>query len=158
MTRLRLAAIAALSLVALLATTTGGEAQGQGDVDAQGSCDERHPGNKDFFDSTVKAKKQQRRGGAGAAAFRPLVGAKVIVKLVDLTSQNGNNVVGKARKSDRTNADGIAKTTHQFDNFGNYRLKIKVKSGGEVVARDRIDVGVSDRVDGKCGPPLMGPP
>jgi hypothetical protein len=156
MTRSRLAATAALSITAVLVPTTGGEA-GTGTIyRADGQCTEEHTMTRDFFHTKVKVEKNVPRGSAQAAAFRPAAGVKVIVKLIDLTPQNGDNVVGKARKSDKTNDKGIAKTTHEFNNFGNYRLKIKAKTGGEVVAKDRIDVGVDDRVDGPCGPPVSG--
>ena len=50
----------------------------------------------------------------------------------------------------------MAKTKHEFNNFGNYRMTFKVKVNGDVVAEDAIDFGVSDRVSGKCDPPLAG--
>ena len=152
MTRSRIAATAALSISVVLLPTTGGEA-GTGPVyRAEGSCTKEHTMTRDFFHTKVKVE----RNVASASAFRPAPGVKVIVKLIDLTLQNGDNVVGKARKKDTTNDKGVAKTTHEFNNFGNYRLKIKAKTGGEVVAKDRIDVGVSDRTDGPCGPPVSG--
>jgi hypothetical protein len=160
MTRLRLAALAALSLVALLVTASIGEAQGEGRYTASASCKTAHPGSRDVAKIRTEVRQQVRGPGrrAGSAAVRPAAGVKVITKLVDLTPQNGNNVVGKAKKSDVTNADGVAKTKHRFNNFGNYRVKVKVKTGGDVVATDTMDFGVADRDGGPCGPPLTGRP
>ena len=160
MIRFRLAATAALSLSALLVATSGGEAARQAAVQYKAvieECTVTHPMTRDYVTTETKV---TREGGAGAraAAFRPAPGVKVIAKLVDLTPQNGDNVVGKARKSDTTNDKGVAKIRHQFNNFGNYRVKVKAKVGGDVVARDRIDFGVGDRVDGPCGPPITGRP
>ena len=94
-----------------------------------------------------------RRGSA--AAFVPVQGAKVVTKLKDLTTEDGNNVLD-AKDSDRTNDNGVAKTSHPFNNFGNYKVTAKLKVDGEVVATDTVEFGVSDRVSGKCGPPLAG--
>ena len=82
---------------------------------------------------------------------------KVSVKLVDKTPQNGNNVVD-AKDSDLTNGSGVAKTTVEFDNFGNYRAIVKVKTGGDVVDKDTVNFGVADRESGKCDAPLTGRP
>jgi hypothetical protein len=161
MTRLHLAAIAALCASALLVSASIGEAQGEDRYRADASCKTRHPGDRDFAKIRTEVQRQGRGGPdrrAGAAVFLPAAGVKVITKLVDLTPQNGNNVVGKAKKSDMTNADGVAKTRHEFNNFGNYRVKVKVKTGGEVVATDEIEFGVADREGGKCEAPLTGRP
>jgi hypothetical protein len=157
MTRSRLAATAALSIAVVLVPITGGEA-GTGPVYKAviKDCFVTHPMNSDFVTTETKVTKNQ--ANARAAAFRPAAGVKVVGKLIDLTPQNGNNVVGKARRSDKTNDKGVAKITHQFNNFGNYRVKVKARVGGVTVARDRIDFGVGDRVDGPCGPPITGRP
>ena len=39
-----------------------------------------------------------------------------------------------------TNENGVAKTKHEFNNFGNYRFTVKVKVDGEVVDTDRSHV------------------
>jgi hypothetical protein len=157
MTRSRLAASAALSITVVLVPITGGEA-GTGPVykAVVKSCSTEHTMTRDFV--TTRTKVTQDQGSARAAAFRPAPGVKVIAKLIDLTPQNGDNVVGDARRSDKTNAKGIAEITHEFNNFGNYRVKIKAKTGGEVVARAKRDFGVSDRTSGPCGPPVTGRP
>ena len=158
MTHHRISALAALSLVALLATAAVGEAQREPVYRADASCKTRHPGSRDFAKITTEVRRQVLPVRGGSAALRPAPGVKVITKLIDRTPQNGNNVVGKARKSDLTNDNGVAKTKHEFNNFGNYRVKVKVKTGGDVVATDTIDFGVADREGGKCGPPLSGRP
>jgi hypothetical protein len=161
MTRVRLAAIAALSAAALLVTGSIGEAQPRSVYRADASCKTSHPGNRDIAKIRTEVQRQGRGGPnrrGKAAVFLPATGVKVITKLIDITPQNGNNVVGKAKKSDTTNDNGIAKTKHRFNNFGNYRVKVKVKAGGEVVATDTIEFGVADRSGGKCGPPLTGRP
>ena len=92
------------------------------------------------------------RRGARAARFVPVDNAKVVTKLKDLTTADGNDVVD-AKDSDKTNDDGVAKTKVEFDNFGNYRVTIKAKVDGEVVATDTIEFGVADRESGKCDAP-----
>jgi hypothetical protein len=156
MTRFRLAAIAALSALALLVTTTGGEAgEMRYDFDIT-KCALNQSGTHDYL--IIKALLRQLGfGGGRAAAFTPVEGAKVITKLVDKTPQNGNNVVD-AKDADRTNDNGVAKTRVEFDNFGNYRAIVKAKVAGDVVGKDTVDLGVSDREGGKCDPPLSGRP
>ena len=164
MTRFRLAAIAALILPVLVILPAGGEAQTDDvDYDTESECDMKHTTTRDKVKVKNTARKRTRgpRGGKGpgrrgsAAAVEPAVGVKVVTKLKDLTPQNGDNVVIR-KDSDRTNEDGIAKTTLELNNFGNYRVTSKVKVDGEVVAQDIVNFGVSDRVSGKCGPPLAG--
>ena len=159
MTRFRLAAVAALSIPALLVTTSVGQA-GEDRYRSTTTCKTKHRENRDFAKFRTAVKKLERgdrppRRGT-AAALVPVKGAKVITKLVDLTPSNGNNVVGKAKQKDLTNKDGIAKTKHEFNNFGNYRATVKVKVDGDVVAKDAIDFGVADRESGRCDPPLSG--
>jgi hypothetical protein len=154
MTRFRLAATAAISLVALLVATTGGEAARDAER-AKTSCKQISDGMYDYGDFKTTAEEFQRDDDdrASAAAYVPLAGAKVIVKLTDRTPENGNNVLD-AKDTDRTNKNGVAKNRVEFNNFGNYRATITTKSDGEVVDKDTIDFGISDRVTGKCGPPL----
>jgi len=162
MTRFRLAAVAALSIPALLVTTSVGQAQRDAMYRSTTTCKTKHRENRDFakFKTVVKSGDRDREGKpprrGTAAAFVPVKGAKVITKLVDLTPSNGNNVVGKAKQKDLTNKHGIAKTKHEFNNFGNYRATVKVKVDGDVVAKDAIDFGVADRESGRCDPPLPG--
>ena len=157
MTRSRLAAVAALSVVALLLTATGGEAAKEAPYRFQASCKEKHTMTRDFAKGRGELMQLSRPGGrrGGAAALVPVKGAKMITKLIDLTLSNGNNVIDRKKKA-LTNKDGVAKTKHEFNNFGNYRMTFKIKVDGEVVAEDAIDFGVSDRVNGPCGPPLAG--
>ena len=143
MTRFRLAAIAALSLVALLVTATGGEAQRpprghRGRPTERGTpkttCKTAQGGAGDFakIKSEVARLHRPRPPRARRRRFVPVEDVKVVVKLKDKTPQNGNNVVD-AKDSDLTNDNGVAKTKVEFDNFGNYRVIVKVKVGGEVV-------------------------
>jgi hypothetical protein len=157
MTRLRLAAPTVLSICVLLVTATGGEAAKQ-TYRFQASCKTRHTMTRDFAKGRGELMRVTHTGGrrGGAAALVPVEGAKMITKLVDLTLSDGNNNVVDRKKSDLTNAKGVAKTKHEFDAFGNYRMTFKVKVNGNVVADDAIDFGVSDRVSGKCDPPLAG--
>lgn len=60
----------------------------------------------------------------------------------------------RGRDSARTNRDGVAVLEHEFNNFGNYRIRLRAFDDGEVVARKTINFGVSDRESGKCDPPL----
>jgi hypothetical protein len=112
---------------------------------------------RDFakFKTEVAAQEAVRRSGrrAHASVFLPVEGAKVITKLFDETPQNGDNVLTFKRKK-LTNEKGVARTKHEFNNFGNYRATVKVKVDGEVVDESEIRFGVSDRVSGPCGPPL----
>ena len=117
----------------------------------------KHTMTRDFAKGRGELMRMTHPGGrrGGAAALVPVEGAKMITKLLDLTLSNGNNVLDR-KKSDLTNSKGVAKTKHEFNNFGNYRMTFKVKVNGDVVAEDAIDFGVSDRVSGKCDPPLAG--
>jgi hypothetical protein len=156
MTRSRLAATAALSIVALFAIASVGEAQREDRYRAQTGCKTKHTMTRDFAKFRTEVARQEARGPdrrAHASVFRPVEGAKVITKLYDLTPENGNNVLTFKRKK-LTNEKGIAKTKHEFNNFGNYRATVKVKVDGDVVATDEVRFGVSDRVSGKCDPPL----
>jgi hypothetical protein len=164
MTRYRLAAVAALSIVALLVTTTGGEAQrgnaaGESMYRAAMRCKTAQRTARDFVKATFELFRLVRGGGnreAGAARLVPVDGAKVITKLKDLTTSDGNDNVVDGKDTDKTNDDGVAKTKLEFDAFGNYRLKGKAKVDGDVVAVETIDFGVADRESGKCDPPLPG--
>jgi hypothetical protein len=157
MTRFRFAAVAALAIPALLVTTTGGEAAKPASFRAQTSCKTKHTMTRDFAKGRGELAEVTRPGTrrGGAAALVPVKGAKMITKLIDLTLSNGNNVIDRKKKA-LTNKDGVAKTKHEFNNFGNYRMTFKFKVDGEVVAEDAIDFGVSDRVSGKCDPPVSG--
>ena len=164
MTSFRLAAIAALATTSLLVTATGGEAQREDTYKATLSCKEKHTDGgggaraaqgMDFFLLRVLVIQQLFGGGHGnAARTEPADNVKVITKVKDLTTDDGNNVLD-AKETDRTNDNGVAKTRHEFNNFGNYRAKAIVKVDGDTVATDVVKVGVSDRVDGKCGPPIQ---
>jgi hypothetical protein len=154
MTRFRLAAIAALSVLALLATTTGGEAAREARYDFDVTkCTLKQPTMHDY--AVIKALLRKLGFGGRAAAIAPVENAKVITKLKDLTASNGDNVVD-AKDTDRTNDDGVAKTKVEFNNFGNYRAIVKAKVDGEVVGKDTVDFGVSDREGGRCDPPVAG--
>lgn len=157
MSRFRLAAVAAFSISVLLVPATGGEAAKQAPYRFQASCKTKHTMTRDFAKGRGELMQLSHRGGrrGGAAALEPVKGAKMITKLIDLTASNGNNVLDR-KKSDLTNKNGVAKTKHEFNNFGNYRMTFKVKVDGDVVAQDAIDFGVSDRVSGRCDPPLAG--
>jgi hypothetical protein len=162
MTRFRLAAIAAIALGALFIATAGGEAE-QGNVaqsqyDLEVECDKTvHTDKTDDARMKAVAKKRRRGGGrrGGASALVPVKGAKVVTKMRDLTTDDGNNVI-EAKDSDRTNDNGVAKTSHEFNNFGNYKVKAKLKVDGDVVATDTDEFGVYDRETGACGP-AIGP-
>ena len=158
MTRYRLAALAALSLGALLATASIGEAQRE-TFRANTTCKTAQRTAKDFAKFKTKVDQLQRGPGrrGSAAAFVPADGVKVVVKLTDQTPQNGNNIVD-GKDSDLTNDNGIAKTKLEFNNFGNYKAVVKVKTGGDVVDKDTIKFGVADRESGKCDAPLTGRP
>jgi hypothetical protein len=158
MTRYRLAALAALSLGALLATASIGEAQRE-TFRANTTCKTAQRTAKDFIKFKTEVDQFQRGPGrrGSAAAFVPAAGVKVVVKLTDQTPQNGNNVVD-GKDSDLTNDNGIAKTKLEVNAFSNYRAVVKVKTGGDVVDKDTINFGVSDRESGKCDPPLAGRP
>jgi hypothetical protein len=170
MTRSRLAAVAALSIVVLPVAALGGEAPAD-DYRSKTTCKTRHTMTRDFAKLRTKLLEREAPGDsrrAGAAAFVPVEGAKVITRLIDLTMSNGESVVDRKKNettiahSDRamklTNARGVAKTKHEFTKggfkyFGDFRARVKVKVDGDVVARDAIDFGVPDRVDGRCDPP-----
>ena len=160
MTRFRLAVIAALSSLALLVATTGGEAQkgnnaGTGDFRVQMACKTAQRTARDFAKITTRVFAVVRGGRREARATRlvPVDNTKVVTKLRDLTREDGNDVVD-AKDVDRTNDDGIAKTKVEFDAFGNYRAISKAKIDGQVVGADSIKFGVADRESGKCDPPL----
>jgi hypothetical protein len=162
MTRFRLAAIAALTIPALLVTATVGQAQRGETYRARTTCKTKHTETRDFAKLKTEVNKVDRPGGddkggkrGTAAAVVPVVGAKVITKLIDLSLTNGNNVVDRKRVK-LTNDNGIAKTKHEFNALGNYQAKIKVKVDGDVVAEDTIDFGVGDRESGPCEPPIPG--
>jgi hypothetical protein len=159
MTTARVAATAALSISVLLITTTGGEAQRPDTYRAQTGCKTKHTTTRDFAKGRTEVRRLGDRPGdrrpAGVAALVPVEGAKVITKLIDLTLSNGDNVLDR-KDVDRTNDNGVAKTKHEFNDFGNYQMKFKVKVDGNVVAEDTIDFGVADRESGKCDPPLAG--
>ena len=164
MTRFRLAALAALSLPVLLLMSSGGEAQTE-DVTytAHSTCNTAQKTDRDFAKIRTEVRKRTKGGahdkGPGrrgaAAATLPAGGVKVVTKLKDMTLSDGNDVVD-AKDSDKTDADGLAKTKVEFDAFGNYRATSKVKVDGEVVAQDTVDFGVPDRESGKCDAPISG--
>jgi hypothetical protein len=163
MTRHRLAALAALSFPVLLAIAPIGQAQEER-YSSDTTCKTAQRTAKDYAKFKTEVKRFERGGpprGPGrrgsAAAFVPAAGVKVVVKLTDQTPQNGNNIVD-GKDSDLTNDNGIAKTKLEFNNFGNYRAKVKVKAGGEVVDEQTINFGVADRESGKCDAPLTGRP
>ena len=164
MTRSRLAAVAALSTVALLVTTTGGEAQkgnaaGEDMYRMSMRCKTAQRTARDFVKATITLLRLEKGGGrreARAARLVPVDGAKTIAKLKDLTTTDGNNNVVDGKDSDKTNDDGVAKTKLEFDAFGNYRLTGKAKVDGDTVAVDTIDFGVQDRESGTCDPPIAG--
>jgi len=158
MTRFRLAALAALSIVALFMIASVGEAARETRYRSTTGCKTKHTMTRDFakFRTEVSAIAPPTRGPGrrgAAAAVQPVEGAKVITKLFDETPQNGDNVLTFKRKK-LTNEKGVAKTKHEFNNFGNYRFTVKVKVDGEVVDTYERTFGVSDRVSGPCGPPL----
>jgi len=157
MTRLRLAAAAAISIASLLVAASIGEAQRDDRYRSQTGCKTKHTMTRDFAKLKTEVSQITRPGPtrrAGAAAVVPADGVKVITKLIDMTPENGNNVVAPAKIKKTTNDNGIARARHEFNNFGNYKFTVKVKVDGEVVATDERTFGVSDRVDGPCGPPL----
>ena len=157
MTRFHLAAAAALSILVLPVAALGGEAPGD-DYRSNTKCKTRHTTTRDFAKFKTTLLRREARGDsrrAGAAAFVPVEGAKVITKLIDLSLANGDNVVDRKKKK-LTNAKGIAKTKHEFNDFGNYQARVKVKVDGNVVATDQIDFGVRDRESGPCDPPIPG--
>jgi hypothetical protein len=162
MTRSRLAAIAALSIFALLVTTTGGEAQrgnaaGSGDFRVRMTCKTAQRTARDFAKITTKVFAVVPGGGRQASAARlfPVENTKVVTKLRDLTRENGNDVVD-GKDADRTNEDGVAKTKLEFDGKSNYRAVSKAKIDGQVVGADSIKFGVADDESGKCDPPVAG--
>ena len=83
----------------------------------------------------------------------PVEDAKVVTKMTDQTAQNGNDVLDP-KDTDLTNDDGVAKTSHPFNDFGNYKVTVKGKVDGEVVAEDTIEFGVADRDSGTCDPAI----
>jgi hypothetical protein len=161
MPRYRVAAVAALTIPALLVPATGGEAQKEDTYRAQLTCKTRHTDaggaraaqmGADYFILRVLVW-QILGGGASAARQVPADGVKVITKVRDLTTEDGNNVLD-AKETDRTNDDGVAKNRHEFNNFGNYRAKATVKVDGDVVATDSLEAGVYDRESGRCEPAI----
>ncbi len=147
--------------MAVFAVTSIGEAQ-QDRYRSQTGCTTKYTTTRSFAKLKTEVAQVTRPGpdrgkrSASTAAVVPVAGAKVITKLIDLVPENGNNVVGRAKKTDRTNDNGIAKTKHEFNNSGNYRFTVKVKVDGDVVDTYERTFGVSDRVNGPCGPPLAG--
>ena len=160
MTRFRLAAVAALCIPALLVTVPaapGGEAP-RDTYRSDTDCTTRHRGDRDKAKFKSKVQKVQRGPGrrGTAAALVPVQGAKVITRMTDLVTADGNNVLD-AKDSDLTNDNGVAKTAHPFNNFGNYEVKVKVKVDGDVVATDEFRFGVFDRESGECAPATEAP-
>ena len=155
MTRSRLAATAALTIPALLVTTTIGEAAKAPTYRSQTTCKTRHTETRDFAKFKTEVNKVKRSGRASAAALVPVEGAKVITKLQDLTLSDGDDVV-TPKDVDLTNENGVAKTKHEFKAPGNYFATVKVKVNGDVVAEDTVDFGVRDRESGPCDPPIPG--
>ena len=160
MTRIRLAAIAALTTLALLVTTTGGEAQrandaGTGMFRVVMACKTAQRTARDFAKIVTKvfAQVQGEGGQAHATRLFPVEGSKVVTKLRDLSRDDGNDVVDP-KDTDRTNEDGVARTKVEFDNFGNYRVTSKAKIDGQVIGGDSMKFGVADRESGKCDPPI----
>jgi hypothetical protein len=154
MTRSRFAAVAALSIPALLVTASGGEAA-KDSFRAHSICKTRHTMSRDFAKARTEVMEQTGGHRAGVSRLVPVEDAKVIAKLKDMTSSNGDNVVD-GKDVDKTNDDGVAKTKTEFDNFGNYQLIVTTKVNGDVVEREQLDFGVSDRDSGKCDPVLAG--
>jgi hypothetical protein len=124
----------------------------------------RQKTDRDFAKIRTEVRRRTRGGGhtkgpgrraVAAAPIEPAAGVKVVTKLKDLTTSDGNDVVD-AKDVDKTDDDGVAKTKVEFDNFGNYRAVSKAKVDGEVVAEDTVDFGVPDRESGKCDPPIAG--
>ncbi|MGH2837327.1 MAG: hypothetical protein ACRDJY_03125 [Thermoleophilaceae bacterium] len=157
MTRFRLAAIAALTVLSLSVMASVGQAQRETRYRSTTGCKTKHTMTRDFakFRTEVAAVGPPTRGPGrrgAATAVQPVEGAKVITKLFDETPPDGNVLTFKQKKT--TNENGVARTRHEFNNFGNYRFTVKVKVDGEVVATDERTFGVSDRVSGPCGAPL----
>jgi hypothetical protein len=156
MTRSRLAAVAALSIPALLIAAPaapGGEAPTDGfQVDIVG-CVTDQDSDQDFVDVKSKVRRKRMTYGGRAAALVPVKGAKVVTKLKDLVQDDGDNVVD-AKDADKTNKKGVAKTQHEFNNFGNYKVIAVAKLGGVVIARDTRKFGVGDRESGACDPTI----
>jgi hypothetical protein len=154
MSRSRLAAIAALCIPVLPVTAMGGEAPPDR-YSSKTGCKTRHTTTRDFVKLRTEVRRVERpsRDRADAAAFVPVEGAKVITRLTDLNLADGNNVLTPKRKK-LTNENGVARTRHEFNDFGSYQVNVKVKVDGNVVATDEFKFGVSDRVSGKCDPPL----
>ena len=162
MTRFRLAAIAALSIIALLVTTTGGEAQkgnaaGTGEFRVKMGCKTAQRTARDFAKITTKVYAVVMEGGRRPRErLFPVDNTKVVTKLRDLTRDDGNDVVD-AKDADKTNEDGVAKTKLEFDGTGdNYRAVSKAKIDGQVVGAASKKFGVSDDESGKCEPPISG--
>ena len=156
MTRFRLAATAALCVLALLvpaSSAPGGTAPNDGYSVMLRNCWTMHTADQDFVDLISKVLWVKPGSGATAAAATPVNGAKVITKLKDLVQEDGNNAIDP-RDSDRTNKNGVAETRHEFNNFGNYKVTSIAKVDGEVVARDSRKFGVGDRDSGKCDPTI----
>jgi hypothetical protein len=159
MTRFRLAAIAALSALALLVTTTGGEAQkgnaaGTGDFRVRMTCKTAQRTARDFAKITTRVYAVEGAGRRRERLF-PVEATKVVTKLRDLTRKDGNDVVD-GKDADKTNDNGVAKTKLEFDGFGNYRAISKAKIDGQVVGADAVKFGVEDDESGKCDKPLSG--
>ena len=159
MTRLRLAALAALTVLSLSVMASVGQAARELRYRSQTGCKTKYTTTRSFAKLKTEVtsigpptRGPGRRGAA--AAVQPVEGAKVITKLFDETPPDGNVLTFKRKKT--TNENGVARTKHEFNNAGNYRFTVKVKVDGEVVATDERTFGVSDRVNGDCGPPLGG--
>jgi hypothetical protein len=160
MTRSRLTATAALSMSVLLIATSGGEAQksptkpgpGEDRYRLSASCKTRHP-YTGAPKAKIKSVLERLAGGGRASAVVPVKNAKVVTKMQDLSPQNGEDVLD-AKDTDETNADGVARTSHRFDDFGNYEVTVKAKVDGEVVADDTIRFGVLNQEGGACDPPI----
>ncbi len=155
MTRSRLAAIAALSVPALLVTTTGGEAAKR-DYSARTACKTEHTMTRDFARLRTKVRRDVA-DDARAAVLVPVKGATVITKLTDLNLADGNNVVPPAKDRATTNKRGVARTVHEFNNFSTYRVNVVVKVAGDVVERYKFEFVVADRTNGRCEAPASSP-
>lgn len=108
------------------------------------------PGADDFFDFFLSLLGDERVASASASALKPVKGAKVVGRLTDLTTDDGQNNVLDGSDTATSSSKGRAKLTFSFNNFGRYRLSVTVSKRGYRTFRTTRTYVVMDRVSGAC--------
>jgi hypothetical protein len=146
MTSIRLTSALIVAALALPVAATGGE---ETRFRFKIECETEHAMTEDFvrLKTTVLIRRPDDEH------FRRLRRARLISRLVDRYLENGNNVV-TPRDSDETNRRGVARTEHEFNDFGNYRAKLRLSEPLTGSPRGAVrNFGVWDRSSGACDPP-----